>query len=116
MKNLIIALLFTCFYNISFSQTSKEIVIIRVEYTAKKSGIESSLYCDIGVANTHSLYRALTNEENTVQIKDENDKIRVFTTEVDLMNYLFSLGYQLKSTFGTEIINAKYMNFILIKE
>lgn len=116
MKSVIFGLLFICFYNISYSQTSKEIVIIRVDYATKKTGIESRIFCDIGVANTHSLYRSLTNQENTVQIKDDNDKIHVFTTEVDLMNYLFSIGFQLKSTYDTELINTKYTNFILIKE
>jgi hypothetical protein len=116
MKKIILFLFFIIGGLTLKAASDKEMVIIRVEYSAKKTGIESKLYCDIGVSNIHSLYRALTNQENTVQIKDENDKINVFSTEVDLMNYLFTLGYKFESTFITEIINNKYTNFILIKE
>lgn len=112
-------LIFTLFLLFSFpflSKADKEIVIIRVEYASKKTGIESRLFCDIGVKNTHSLYRALTNQENTVQIKDENDKTLVFTSEVDLMNYLFTLGYNFVQQYTSEILTSKYMNFVLVKE
>lgn len=116
MKKSVVIFLLWMFSLPVFAFSDKEIVIIRVEYAVKKLGIESRLYCDIGVANTHSLYRALTNEENTVQIKDENDKIRVFTTEVDLMNYLFTVGFRFDSSYSSEVINNKYQNFILIKD
>lgn len=116
MKKLLLILLLSFTTLQIFALTDKEVVIIRVEYSMKKASIESRLFCDIGTSNTHSLYRLLTNEENTVQIKDETDKIKVFTTEVDLMNYLFTLGYQFESNYSSEILSNKYMNFVLIKE
>lgn len=116
MKYILVTIVLFYFSSVSFAQSDKEIVIIRVEYSSKKNGIESKLFCDIGVSSKHLLYRTLTNQENTVQIKDEYDKIHVFTTEVDLMNYLFTLGYKFHSTYQTEIITNKYTNFILIKE
>lgn len=116
MKKFIFCLAFAFISFGSFAQADKEIVVIRVEYAIKKTGLESRIFCDIGVANTHSLYRSMTNSENAVQIKDETDKIRVFTTEVDLMNYLFTLGYHFDSVFETEVVNSKYTNFILVKD
>jgi hypothetical protein len=111
-----ISFLFFFLYSLSVFSADKEMVIIRVDYQVKKTGIESKLYCDIGNRNTHSLYRALTNSENTVQIKDENDKTLVFTTEVDLMNYLFTIGYHYESTYTNTIMGTTYTNFVLVKE
>lgn len=116
MKKLFLISLIFLFGNSLFAKADKEVLIIRVEYAAKKTGMESRLFCNIGVSDSHSLHKVLTNQENTVQIKDDSGRLSVFTNEIDLMNYLFKLGYHLESTYATKTINVDYVNFVLVKE
>lgn len=108
---------FLLFGYIARAQTS-ESVIIRVSYAKKTNGLESRIMLDIGKSNTHSLYGKVKNLDasSAVQITADDDKLIVFNNEVDLMNYLFKLGYKYKSYFHSVIINVDTHNFILIKE
>jgi hypothetical protein len=118
MKIRIFSLLLNFFIIGQISAQSAECVIIRVSYAKKASGSESRLSIDIGKSTTHSLYGKIKNLEdsNTVQITNEDGKLIIFNNEVDLMNYLFMLGYKYISYFHTVIINTEFHNFILIKE
>ena len=95
-----------------------ESVIIRVSYAKKANGMESRITLDIGKSNTHSLYGKVKNldNSNTVQIISEDGKLTVFSSEVDLINYLFTLGYKYSGYFHSIIINVDTHNFIFIKE
>lgn len=117
MKKILVAALLVFSFTLSFANADKEIVIIRVEYSKKKDGYHSAITIDIGKMNTHSLYRTISNdEEGTVTYKDEDGKMKVFTTEVDLMNFLMTLGYNYQEVYTTNIMTETFQNFVMVKE
>lgn len=117
MKKFIVTAILLFTFSFAFCNTDKEIVIVRVEYSKKKDGYHSFLTIDIGKMNTHSLYRTMSNDaEGTVTYKDEDGKMKVFTTEVDLMNFLMTLGYNYQEVYTTNIMTETFQNFVLVKE
>lgn len=118
MKNTLLLLCFNILWLGLLTAQSAESVIIRVSYAKKTNGMEARIMLDIGKSNTHSLSGKVKNLDaaNAVQITAEDNKLVVFTSEVDLMNYLFKLGYKYSGYYHSVIINIETHNFILIKE
>jgi hypothetical protein len=117
MKSIILSILFIFAITISFCNSDKEIIIIKVEYSKKKDGFHSKMIVDLGKANSHPLHNKLQNDESgSITYKDENGKLTVFLSEVDLMNFLFSFGYNYKEVYQFDIMSEKFYNFVLVKE
>ncbi|HAA00025.1 MAG TPA: hypothetical protein DEP18_00480 [Flavobacteriales bacterium] len=104
-----------CFLLFSFSvaaQTQGEVVILRVEYAKKSSGIEHRMQLDAGISTQHSLSGKVINEKGVVRIKTD-EKTESFTNEVDLLSYLQKNGFRLLQVFNQTIMGETYLVYLL---
>jgi len=93
-----------------------EYVILRVKYSARKSGISTSVYLDIGVSKDHSLHGSVEAIEDGAIKIGFGKNVAVLTNEVDALNYFSAKGWKIASVNEIKIMSTSYTQYLLSKE
>lgn len=97
-----------------FAQKQGEVVVLRVEYAKKNSGIEHRMLLDAGTSTDHSLAKKIEHEKGVIRIQN-NGKLLAFHNEVDLINFLISEGFSLHSTYQQTIMGETYQVYLFMR-
>lgn len=91
----------------------KEYFMIRVTHLYKNDRIMSELSIDTGEMFPNSLKgKIVEGEGNSIKVNADDGKILVFHNEVDILNYLSTIGWDLVCANPVTILNKTYVEYL----
>ncbi|HIP35755.1 MAG TPA: hypothetical protein EYG85_02760 [Crocinitomix sp.] len=111
MKKVLLIVLLLGITSLTFSQKTTEYLSVKVQYGLKVSGFVTDIWVDIGDSGRHSLSGEITNKDGVVEINGKK-----YTSEIDLLNYFGSIGWEVYSVRKVKILNEEYDLYLLVKK
>ena len=100
------------FSQIDAASENVEYMNLRVVYGKNTAGVRYELYLDIGFSDAHSLNGHVTNVEDKVIIRNDRDQL-VFSNDIDLLNYLATLGWRIIDTSIITFLGENQISYLL---
>jgi hypothetical protein len=103
----------------TFSQVQKdstrEYIVLWVNYSVVKEGVIPKLYIETGTSKNHSLYGVVKNgDADNIIFTDENST-KVFSSETDILNYLSVIGWKIYDIKVVNLLSKDYIKYLLYR-
>jgi hypothetical protein len=120
MKKIILLIAISVFaltsIHAQIKNTKVEYLELWVNYMVKTNGLTVKMTIDIGQNKYHSLYDIVKNGEADNIVFIENGISNVFSNEVDVLNHLSELGWEILNIEKINLLNKENIRYLLTKK